>query len=174
MTTDALTRIAALSQLLIDQSTECEALEARLADAKAAKLRTEREDLPELLREHGLEQVKLQNGGVVSIKDEVTASIPAARRGEAYRWLTERGYDGIIKTELAVLFGRDEAAEATRMAEEIAATYHRPAVCEQTIHAQTLKSFVKERIAAGEPIPFDLFGVHPYSVAKVVLPKAKS
>ncbi len=169
---DALQRVADLSNLLIQQGLEVEKAEAALAEAKANKLRTEREDLPELLREFGLSEVKLDNGAKVTVKDEVTAAIPEARRAEAFAWLEQRNYDGISKTVVSIPFERGEAAEARKASEELSESLGRPAELARTVHAQTLKSFVKERMAAGEAIPFDLFGVFPYSVATVKLPKA--
>ncbi len=169
---DALQRVADLSNLLIKQTMDVEAAEKALERAKADKLRTEREDLPELLREFGLSEVKLDNGAKVTVKDEVTAAIPAARQAEAWAWLEARNYDGIIKTVVSIPFARGEAEDARHTAEELTESLGRPAELARTVHSQTLKAFVKERMAAGEAIPFDLFGVFPYSVATVKLPKA--
>jgi hypothetical protein len=35
----------------------------------------------------------------------------------------------------------------------------------ETVHPSTLKAFVKEQLAVGTAVPFDLFGIYPYSRA---------
>ena len=44
----------------------------------------------------------------------------------------------------------------------------------EAVHPATLKSFVKERMAAGASPPADMFGIFPYDKAKVKPPKAKA
>jgi len=169
---DALKRIEELSQLLIRQTLAVEDAEKALAAAKENKLRTEREDLPELMREFGLSEVKLENGAKVTVSDDVTAAIPEAQKAAAWAWLEARGYDGIIKTEVKIAYGRGENDDARAAAERLSEELARPAELSRSVHSATLKSFIKERMAAGETVPFDVFGVHAYAIAKVKLPKA--
>lgn len=162
---DALTRITRLSNLLVTQTNAIDAAEEALKVLKADKLRTEREDLPDLMREFGLSELKLADGSKVTASDDVTCGIPEAMRERAWAWLKEKGYDGIIKTDVVRTFGRGEESEAAALAEEIGAE------CRRNVHSATLKAFVKERMAAGEAVPFDVFGVFAFAVAKVKLPK---
>lgn len=164
---DALTRIGDLARLMVRQQQEVREVEAALKEAKANLLRTSREDLPELMREFGLEELKLADGSVVSIKDDISAKIPEARELEAYSWLTEHGYGGIIKSNVSVSFARSEHDLAVGLELELQRKFGDRAALEEKIHPQTLLAFLRERIEAGEVVPYDLFGVVPFSIAKL-------
>lgn len=164
---DALRRITQLARLLMEQEAAVEALTDQLASAKAALNRTRREDLPELMRELGLESLKLATGETVTIRDDVSASIPPEARGRAFEWLDQHGFGGIIKTELSLAYGRGERDQALEDARRIRALTNHEAALTENVHPQTLRAFVREQMEAGQVVPFDLFGVHPYSEAKI-------
>lgn len=170
---DDLNRIVRLAQLMAAQRTEVDTLTEALAVAKAALLRTETEDLPELMRELGLSSIRLDDGSTVEVVEDVQCGISEARRPEAMRWLIANGFGGLVKTEVVTQFDRGEAEAAQAFAAEVAAaTGHHPAVAE-TVHPATLKAFVKEQLAAGAVLPFDLFGVRPFNRAKLKPPKGR-
>lgn len=153
-----------------EQQKVVEQLTTQLDAAKAALRRTETEDLPELMNEVGLSELTTKDGIEVSIAADVTCGISEANMTRAVHWLAERGYDGIVKTEVSVLFGRGERDEANNLAQQLK-DQGLPGHVTNSIHSQTLKSFVKERMAAGEAVPFDLFGIHPFSRAKLKMKK---
>jgi hypothetical protein len=139
-------------------------LEAQLKERKAALTKIRQEDLPELMLEVGLSEFRLSTGERLVVKEEISCAITEAKYPQALQWLTDHGHGALIKTVVAVEFGRGDL-EAAR---ECAARLNEdglPAVSQEVVHPMTLKAFIKERLAAGESIPFDLFGVHPYSVA---------
>lgn len=166
-TTDSLVRVAELSRLMLQQEADLERANAAVAAAKEALLRTRREDLPELMREVGLSSVRLESGETVTVTDDVSAAIPAAMRERAFQWLEEHGFGGLIKTELTIQYGRDERETALADAERIAELTGRAPSVGQTVHTQTLRAFIREQMEKGNTVPFDLFGVHPYSEAKI-------
>lgn len=170
---DSLKRISALAALMRDQIAAVEAAEAHLAACKAALLRTRREDLPELMREVGLSSVRLESGETISVRDDVSASIPLDRRAEAFRWLIDRGYGGILKTQLSIAYPAREHDRASEDAMMLQAQLGRAVALDENVHPQTLRAFVKERLEAGETVPFDLFGIHVYSDTKIEAPKKK-
>jgi hypothetical protein len=161
-----LQRAVQLAELLIQLRSKVEDLETQLTAAKADVRRVEQEDLPDLMQELGLETFKLKTGEMVEVKPEVDCSITEEKRRNAHEWLTANGFGGLIKTEVVVTFGRGEHDEAEGFAKEVAEQGKQPAVVER-VHPSTLKSFVKEQMAAGKPVPFDLFGVHPYNKVKI-------
>jgi hypothetical protein len=161
-----LERIVQLCELLERQAAEVEQLTEDLRLAKAAMLRTEREDLPDLMTELGLSELKLSDGSVVSLKEEVDARITDDTRPGALRWLLDHGFGGLIKTEVALTFGRGEHDEAVRVADELQQHYENIALKED-VHHSTLRAFVREQMAAGTAVPMDLFHVHPYSKATI-------
>jgi hypothetical protein len=164
-------RVTALAGLLIATAARIESIEAELAAAREAYLRVEREDLPELMREVGLSHLTLTNGVEVVVSEEVTAAITEERRAAAHAWLREHNFGGLIKTLVTIPFGRGEEEEARRLAARIAEEHE--CSLNETVHPQTLKAFVREQVEDGKPLPFDLFGVHPFSRAKIKLQKAK-
>jgi len=168
---DSLRRITALAALMREQLAAVADAESQLATCRAALLRTRREDLPELMRELGLSSVKLESGETISVKDDVNASIPPDRRAEAYAWLEDHGYGGILRTQVAIPYSHGEHDQAMKDAAELSAQLGRSATLDESIPPQTLRAFVRERLAAGESIPFDLFGIHVYSDTKIVTPK---
>lgn len=167
---DALHRVSALVRLMVEQAAVVERAEEALARARAEFSRTEQEDLPELMREFGLSELKLEDGTSVSISEEVSAAITEANRAAAHAWLRAHEFGGLIKTIVSVEFGRGEDDEAAEAAERIASELHRPVDHVEKVHPSTLKSFVREQLAEGHTVPFDLFSVHPFARAKIKAP----
>lgn len=169
--TGDLARVVQLAELMVQRRAAAEALKEQLTEAQAALRRIEQEDLPELMREIGLIAITLDDGSTVDVVEDVQCGISEERRGPAHRWLVDNGFGGLVKTEVVTLFDRGEAEAAREFAAEIAeSTGHIPQVVE-TVHASTLKAFVKEQLAAGRAVPFDLFAIHPFNRARLKPPK---
>lgn len=165
-----LDRVVKMAQRLVKEREEVANLDASLKEAKKALLRTEREDIPELMREIGLDEVKLSDGSVLSIEEKIDARITDATRDAALSYLRQNGYGGLIKTEVLARFGKGQRDEAMALADELSERVGDIRLKEE-VHYQTLKAWVKERVEAGEQIPFDTFNVYPYSMAKYTPPK---
>lgn len=168
---DSLHRVAALVELMVEQAAAVAKAEDELARLKANFQRTEQEDLPELMREVGLTELKLEDGTEVVVSEEVSCAITEERRDAAHAWLRAHDFGGLIKTALSVDFAADEGEEAAAAAVSIAEELGREVSVAEKVHPSTLKSFVKEQLAAGVAIPFDLFGIHPFNKAKVKPPR---
>ena len=110
---DALQRIADLARLMVEQQAAVTAAETALALAKAALFRTETEDLPDLMEELQLSELKLTDGSKVSVKRDYHCGLSEERRPAGLAWLEEHGFSGLIKTDLVLSFGREEAELAT-------------------------------------------------------------
>ena len=166
-------RAALLGDALLRAEERVLSCEEALAAAKAAHLKLATGDLPDLMAEIGLSMFKLPDGTVFELKEDVVCGISEARRAAAHAWLIENNYGGLIKTVLTAEFGKGEerrAAEVEGMlAEAGVAAQHK-----ESVHNSTLKSFVKERLAAGAELPFDLFGIHPFNKVTYKQPKVKS
>lgn len=169
---DALDRITTLAHLLVAAINNVDRKEAELSAAKEERRRLEEDDLPELMRELDLMEIKLSDGSSVKVVDEVQCAITEARRPAAHKWLAEHGFGGLIKTEVVVVFGRDEHDAAVSCAEELHEA-GRAANVEERVHPSTLKSFVKEQLALGADVPADLFALRPYAKAKITQPRTK-
>jgi hypothetical protein len=159
-----LKRVVALAKLMTEQQGLVEQLEQQLKEAKEEFARTEREDLPLLMNELGLTELKLEDGWVVRIAEDVTCGIPEAKRADAHAWLNEHGFGGLIKTQVAIAFERGEHDKAVAAAKALGKKYPTTALNE-SVHPATLKSFVKEQLAEGAALPLELFSVHPFNKA---------
>lgn len=140
--------------------------EAAVADLKAAARRITEEDLPSVMIEMGLTDVTTGSGLRVKLCEEVAAAITEANRPAAHAWLIANGFGGLIKTQVIVEFGRGDVEAAQAFAAAAAEGGHSP-LNKEAVHPATLKSFVKEQMAQGAAIPLDIFGIHPYNVAKI-------
>lgn len=160
-----LKRIVDLATLMVRQQARVEQLKGELETAQRDLARIETEDLPELMSEVGLTSVTLEDGSVVEVKQDVTCGISEDRRDAAHSWLIEHGFGGLIKTEVVVAFGRGEKDAADEFSAEVVQLTGQHPVVKETVHAATLKSFVKEQLEAGVAIPFDTFAIHPFNKA---------
>jgi len=163
---DKLESLVALAERFIEEKDAIKEADDALKAAKKAFAKTERGDLPDLMAELGVPLLKLDNGMVISIAEDCTASLSNTTRGPALDWMIEHDYGGLIKTEVTVAYGRGERDEAVELVKKLDALDIRADLSE-TVHHSTLKSFVKERLAEGDAIPMDLFNVYPFNKATV-------
>lgn len=170
-----LARVSAMVELVRDAEQRRKAAEIEEKRYAARLFKLQSEDLPELLREAGLTSVTLEDGTSVKVYDEISCSITQERAPEAHKWMREHGFGALIKTLVTVQFGKDSYAEADKLLGAMVKRYGDEAVEQkESVHASTLKSFIKERIAAAEPAsmpPFALFGVQPYAMTKIAASK---
>lgn len=167
-----LRRATIMGELLVHQAQLVAVLEEDLKNAKANLLKTAREDLPELMKELGLIQFKLKTGEQIEVKEDLSCGITESRKQEAMRWLNGHGFGGLIKTLVSVEFGRGEIDTAEELALRLQAE-GLPAIADEDVHPSTLKSFIKGELEAGRTVPYDLFGVFPYSFAKATAPSKR-
>lgn len=160
-----LQRIVQLAELMTRQAERVSQLTEELRVAKDALRTTETEDLPMLMSELGLQEITLEDGAKVKVKPEVDCAITEANRDAAHAWLVERGYGGLIKSEVRRSYDREELEAAHAAAEQIGG------YVVELVHPATLKSFIKERRAAGENVPEDLFSLRPYDKATLTRPR---
>lgn len=163
--------ITELAEIMASHEGEVERLKDELAEEKECVRRVAEEDLPEAMAEAGISELKLSNGRPLKLEDDCKAAITAKTHEQAMAWLQANGHGGLIKTEVVARFERGAHEEATELSDEIAQK-HDEVEMKETVNAATLKAFVKEQMRDGQPIPFDIFNVHPYQ--KATLGKVKS
>ena len=147
-----------------------------------------RNRLPEIMQSLGMKSFKLSDGSELLIEDKLNASISVANRERAYAWIDDHGFGSIIKTELKSSFSREEREQAEEARKLMAEAGYDVEVA-SSIHAATLKAWVKERLAAAadqkgdvghgdfddserEPeLPLDIFSVFEFKEAKIKPPK---
>jgi len=132
---------------------------------KAEKHKLSVEQIPSLMDEMGVERLDV-DGLTVQRKMMVHASIPVARREEAYAWLREQGLDDIIKNDVICSFGKGQ----DNMAKDVVGILNDRGFEPNTkthVHPSTLKAFIKERVTDGKPIDLDMFGAFIANAAEI-------
>lgn len=166
---DALKRLSGLVHALVSCMNEAAALDAQLQAAEGRIRQLGEEDIPDLLRECGLTELRMEDGSRVSVTEELDCGISEERRPAAHAWLRERDLGGVIKVVLAVQFGRDESARVAALQERLLREGY-PATAAESVHYQTLKATLKEERAQGRDVPADLFALRPYAKTKITPP----
>ena len=148
-------------------------LENQLSLTKESLRKVMEQDLPEAMDEVNMTSFKLDDGSEVKVKPFYAASIPEDRKEEAFEWLKEHDFDGMIKAEVKVSFGKGEFEVAQSFLNFIRG-FNEKAIdpeYKESVHWQTLRAFVKEQIEGGKPLPLDMFGVFVGRKAELKLPK---
>ena len=147
-------------------------LEEQIADAedhikalKQQKHSLSTEIIPNMMDEMGIQRLDVDGVSVVR-KNVVHASIPPARKEEAFEWLRQNGHDDIIKNDIICTFGRGQDNEAGHVFETLREHGFEPTQKVQ-VHPMTLKAFVREQIENGAEIDLDMFGAYILNTAEI-------
>lgn len=163
---------ADLTQLskLVNSAAQCNrqiaVLEEKLKEAKENLKTLTEQDIPDLMMNIGMTEVRTKEGNVVTIRNMVACSITDETRDEALGWLRSNGHDGIIKSTVVAEFGRGMDAMRAKIIKRLA-ELNIPAQAKETVHPQTLKAFVKETLEEGVPIPTGPFHIYQYRQAVI-------
>src|SRR6266511_1032943 len=136
-------------------------LENTLTMTKEQLRRVMEQDLPEAMDDVRMTKFVLDDGTTITVKPFYAASIPEDRKEEAFDWLKEHDFDGMIKADVKVSFGKGEFEIAKSFVEFIRG-FNEKAIdpeYKENVHWQTLRAWVKEQIEGGHPLPLDMFGV---------------
>lgn len=162
----SLAELTTLCQMLVERDREIEHAEQQLKAAKESARQLREEAIPAALTELGVTDVRLLSGEKVSMQQDVYASIPADKKFEAFDWLERHAFGGLIKTEVSVQFGKGELGAASEFFERLKSQGLAPDFA-RNVHPQTLKAWLRERLAKADPVPLELFGARPVWVAKI-------
>jgi hypothetical protein len=158
---------------LSDQILSLQSLENEIKeDEEKIKTKKERADklsgevIPTMMKEMSLSSLKLADGSSVEVKPVYGASIPIAKREEAFNWLRNNGLGDLIKNEITVSFGRNEDNKAAEYAILAKGQGYEPAQ-KLKVEPMTLKALVRERLESGQEMPFELFNVFAGNKTKI-------
>ena len=133
-------------------------LEQQTKDAKAERYKMVTETLPALLAELNMNEIKMDDGSVLTVKQVVAGSIKVDDRPQAYQWLRDNGHGDLVKHVESVAFGagEDNVAQETKelLSAHLAKNTSGLAVDDkETVHNQTLNAFLRKMNEDGEEIP---------------------
>lgn len=166
-----LERLVELAKQATDVTKEIGVASTALAEKQGKLENIERNLIPGVMQELGMTSFMLEDGNTVAITEVLNTSITEANKPAAYKWLEDRGDDGIIKTNVHVGFGKGEMDDAKKALTALSEAGY-AAEMDRSVHASTLKSYVKEQLEKGTNVPADVFGIYQYKRAKITPPKA--
>jgi hypothetical protein len=158
--TDSLERLATLVRQQGELERAIAVAEDALDDLKSRHRRVSEEDVPGLLDEVGLSDVRLADGTKVSIKETLRASVAADGKYTPFilGWLDREGHGDLVKNDVIVSFGRGEDAAAVALVAALTERGLAPAR-KKTVNNQSFTALLRELMEAGEEVPLDEMGV---------------
>ncbi len=163
---DALKDVSELSQKLVDLEDEASVLEKALKKVKEDARKISEEVIPEKMNEMNLTSISLKDGSKLEVVPAIYASIPAKYKEDAFQWLRDHGHGDLIKNQLSASFGRGEDDKAEDFKHKVS-ELGLPVQQKVWVEPMTLKAFARERIANGDELPMDKFGVFVGSKTKL-------
>ena len=149
---------------------EIEEQEKKLKELKRNQELLSGEVIPTMMTEMNISTLKLADGSAVEVKPVYGASIPVAKKEEAFKWLRDNGLGDLIKNEVTVAFGRNEDTKASQYAILAKGQGFEP-VQKLKVEPMTLKALVRERLESGQEIPSDLFNLFTGNRTKITRKK---
>lgn len=169
LTEDSLKTVSLLAQEQLRLEGEIETLTKKLSTLKEEHRVISETKLPDTLAEYGLSEVRLKDGKKIVVKEIVSAEIKKDNEEKAFAWLRENGFGDLIKRVISTSFGKGEDKVADALSQQLAKKGLNVAD-KASVHAQTLKAFVREQIEAGNAaLPKDIFGVYEGKKATITL-----
>jgi hypothetical protein len=174
-----LERLALMTRRTDELEAEILAMTEQLAAKEAEKDKILCDLIPGIMDTLGLEEYTTVDGRKVKVSNDIKASINEANKPMAFQWLKECNYDGIIKTNVQLAFGKGEYEQALLAVQTLRDRGFSDVEIAESVHYQTLQAFVKERIAdeveneVKHKLPTDLFGVFERRIAKITKPRSK-
>lgn len=156
---NSLKRLSAMAEALQAAKNRVAIIQAQLAKAEAEVTGIESGEMPLLMQELKMKNFELEDGTTVELTEDLKCGITEANKPAAFEWVRKNGWGGIIKTHLTQEFGKGEEKAAKAAAAALTKLTKRKVALKSNIHHSTLKAFIKERLAAGTNISFDLFGI---------------
>lgn len=165
----------ALLDKLVTEAAKKEAEINKLTDdleqAKNARDQILEHEIPDLLASIGLEEITTSAGLQVKINSQIETSIPKENESLAFKWFRDNNFAGLLKTEVKVIFGMKQDEKAVKLVEMLETNHYENISNKTTIHPSTLKAFGRERLAAGQSLPSDIFKVFDGKIAKITRKK---
>ena len=156
--TEDLSKLSEQVLKLKDLEDEVKMTEKNLKDLKKDLEKISGDVIPTMMTEMNISTLKLADGSAVEVKPVYSASIPIAKKEEAFNWLRDNDLGDLIKNEVTVSFGRNEDNKALQYANLAQGQGYQP-IQKLKVEPMTLKALVRERVESGKDMPSDLFNV---------------
>lgn len=159
---ESMRRLQKLAKRQMEAAKVVEEQEEELKKAKKKHREIAETFIPEAMEQLGLEKYVTTDGLEITVVNIIRANISKDRKLEALEWLRSHGHGKLIKNVFSVLPSSVE--EVTELQTRLEGFDVKE---DSTVHASTLKSFMKGMLERGENIPLELFGVHSQRSSKI-------
>jgi hypothetical protein len=165
----SLEEVTALAYKMLDLQATVAKREAALTEAKEALRKIEMGDLPAALKAARMKEFQLENGMTVSYKEDLTVSVPKARKGAVIDKMREWGYAASVSNVLTVDLGKsnDNNDNVVKSLMATAEEMGVKATVSEDIATGTVKSALKKRIENGLSDDLSFFGAFSLTKATV-------
>lgn len=143
---------------LIDLQNEIKTIEEKLNKVKEQEKFLSENAIPSLMQSAGVSLLKLENGTEVKIYPYYYGKISEDKKEAAFAWLRENNFGDLIKNNISLDFGMNEDSDANNLVVQLKSKGYN-VFQNTTVHAGTLKAFIKEQIIDGKGLPENLFGI---------------
>ena len=137
-----------LSKSQMDLETEIKTMEAE-SKAKRKDLDALISSIADIMDELDVDEFKFKDGTKVSIK---AAYYPTIKSNDFYDWMDDNDQGALIKRKVETKYDKEQDKEIQVLLQsmtDLGLTYD----VSKTIHAQTLKSWARKALEAGDDIP---------------------
>jgi hypothetical protein len=157
-TEDQLVRLSNLVHNQLELESQIKTLEHTMKNFQAQLRQVSEVDIPNLLDETGLSEVKLRDGTKVVVREDLRVSTTGKNRDVINRWLTEIGCEDLIRDEVVASFNRGEgerAEELLRHLTLLGVLSDR----KRYVNPQSFAALLREMRDKGEDVPLERLGV---------------
>lgn len=154
-------RAVVLERVAEEMEEELTAVRKELNDLKFIRI-------PDAMAEAGLTSFTLQDGSKVKVEDFVQGSLPKDPLQRALAVSVLESHDGaaLIRNQVVIPFDKKDHNRAIHLARELEDRGLKVDVTHD-VHAQTLQAFVREKLRAGEQLPWESLGIFVGRRAKI-------
>ena len=162
----ALATISGLAQQYFAAEGDVDRLEKQLKSAKSRFDNIRDKLLPEAMDNAGVKDFTLTDGRKITLKEEMTCSVPASRKGEILQKLRDDGEGDLISNVLTVEIDKGKDNMAAALVDEAKKLGFEPKR-DESVNTGTLKARLKQRVEAGDEVDLSFYGAHLVRRAKI-------
>lgn len=159
-------RIAELATLQIELEGELDKAEQQVKDVKKRLHKISLDLLPEAMAEARLSEFKMLSGQKITVKEELSCSVPASRRGEIINKLRDEGNAALVANVITVDVNKGQdnlAGDVMGYAESMGLLAKR----EESVNTASLKKLLREQLDEGENPDLAFYGAFQIKKAKI-------
>lgn len=156
-TNEQLVQIHALAVEQMRLEVEIETKTQELDELKKSLRKIEQGSLPDAIQQAGLSEVKTSAGDMITVKEDITVSVPKARLHDIVQWLNDNKHGDIVTGKVYVEIPKNGDNEKKAAIQALIDAGLEPAE-ETNVNTATLKSILRDHLKKGENIDLAHFG----------------